>query len=482
MPTPLDSARVTLFHMIVMKFGGTSVGSVQQIERAARIVYGARESGPVVVISAMAGVTDGLLQAGEAAVTGQVHLRDDKLWEIRSRHDHAINDLFKDRRAAVEVQETQRAIWEEIQKVFTGVSLLRELSVRSRDLVSSFGERLIVPIFARYLKEIGIEAEGVDARELIITSEESEFMLFDPEETKKRCHKLSKLARSGVTPVVTGFICSTPDGITTTLGRGGSDYSASIIGACIKANEIQIWTDVDGVMTADPRIVPNARVLERVSYKEAAEMSYFGAKVLHPKTIIPAADENIPIHIKNTFSPDAPGTLISAETSVHEFGVKTVTSITGMTLVSVEGRGMIGVPGVAGRVFTTTAQNRINVLMFSQGSSEQHISLVVNRHDGDYVVKALKREFQSEIERRRIDRISGITDIAIIALVGEGMKTSSGVAGRTFGVLGSAGVNILMIAQGSSELNLSIVVRQKDAPRTVQLIHDAFEPAPNRGL
>jgi aspartate kinase len=461
--------------MIVMKFGGTSVGSVQQIERAAQIVRAAHESRPVVVVSAMAGVTDGLLQAGEAAVTGQVQMRDDKLWELRSKHDHAINDLFMDRKARVEVQETQRVIWEEIQKVFTGVSLLRELSARSRDLISSFGERLIVPILARYLKEIGIDAQGIDARELIITSEESEFMVFDFEETKKRCHKLSKLAKGGTTPVVTGFICSTPEGITTTLGRGGSDYSASIIGACIKADEIQIWTDVDGVMTADPRIVPNARVLDRVSYKEAAEMSYFGAKVLHPKTIMPAVDENIPIRIKNTFSPDAPGTLISAETPVHQFSVKTVTSITGMTLVSVEGRGMIGVPGVAGRVFTTTAQNRINVLMFSQGSSEQHISFVVNRHDGDHTVKALKREFQVEIDRRRIDRVSGISDIAIIALVGEGMKGSSGVAARAFGVLGSAGVNILMIAQGSSELNLSIVVRQKDATRAVQLIHEAFE-------
>ncbi|MBI4473529.1 MAG: aspartate kinase [Acidobacteria bacterium] len=458
-----------------MKFGGTSVGSVEQIRRAAEIVRSAHQAKPIVVLSAMGGVTDALLQAGEAAVAGQVRARDDKLWEIRSKHDHAIQDLFKDRRSAVEVQETQRIIWEEIQKVFTGVALLREMSARSRDLISSFGERLIVPIFARYLKELGVDSQPVDARELIITSEESEFMLVDFDETRKRCHRLSKVAKAGVTPVVMGFICSTPEGVTTTLGRGGSDYSASIIGACIKAAEIQIWTDVDGVMTADPRIVPNARALERVSYKEAAEMSYFGAKVLHPKTIIPAADENIPIHIKNTFAPEKPGTLISAETPVHQYSVKTVTSITGLMLVSVEGRGMIGVPGVAGRVFTTTAQNRISVLMFSQGSSEQHISLVVNRQDGDHTVKALRREFHSEIDRRRIDRISGISDISIIALVGEGMKNASGVAARAFGVLGQSDIPILMIAQGSSELNLSVVVRQKDAPRAVHLIHEAFE-------
>jgi aspartate kinase len=461
--------------MVVVKFGGTSVGAAPQIDQAARIVCSMRDRKPIVVVSAMGGVTDLLLQAGEAAVTGQTRQREDKLWDIRSRYDQAINELFKDRSVAISVQDTERIIWEEIQKVFTGVSLLREISPRSRDLISSFGERLVVPIFARYLSTLGQEAEAVDAREIVVTGEESEFLLIDFDETRKRCHRLTKMSRAGVIPVVTGFICSTPAGVTTTLGRGGSDYSASIIGNCIKAEEIQIWTDVSGVMTADPRIVPNARVLDRVSYKEAAEMSYFGAKVLHPQTIMPAVDENIPIRIKNTFAPEDPGTLISAETPSRQFSVKTVTSITGMTLVSLEGRGMIGVPGVAGRVFTTTARHRISVLMFSQGSSEQHISLVVKRTDGDQTVKALRREFEGEIERRRIDRIAPISEIAIIALVGEGIKGVPGVAARAFGVLGGASINIMMIAQGSSELNLSIVVREKDAPRAVQLIHEAFE-------
>jgi aspartate kinase len=461
--------------MVVVKFGGTSVGAAAQIDQAARIVYAMRDRKPIIVVSAMGGVTDLLLHAGEAAVTGQTRQREDKLWDIRSRHDQTINELFKDRSVAMSIQDTERIIWEEIQKVFTGISLLREISARSRDLISSFGERLVVPIFARYLSTLGQDAEPVDAREIIITGEESEFLLVDFDETRKRCQKLTKMSRGGIIPVVTGFICSTPAGVTTTLGRGGSDYSASIIGSCLKAEEIQIWTDVSGVMTADPRIVPDARVLDRVSYKEAAEMSYFGAKVLHPQTIMPAVDENIPIRIKNTFAPEDPGTLISAETPAREFSVKTVTSITGMTLVSVEGRGMIGVPGVAGRVFTTTARHRISVLMFSQGSSEQHISLVVKRPDGDQTVKALRREFEGEIERRRIDRIASISEIAIIALVGEGIKGVPGVAARAFGVLGTAGINIMMIAQGSSELNLSIVVREKDAGRAVQLIHEAFE-------
>src|SRR5215468_7040663 len=383
--------------MVVVKFGGTSVGAAAQIEQAARIVHGMRDRKPIVVVSAMGGVTDALLQAGEAAVTGQTRQREDKLWEIRSRHDQAINELFNDRSVAVSVQDTERVIWEEIQKMFTGVSLLREMSTRSRDLISSFGERLIIPIFAQYLISLGEDATPFDAREIIITSEESEFLLVDFEETRKRCQKLVKIAKAGTVPVVTGFICATPAGITTTLGRGGSDYTASIIGSCVKAQEIQIWTDVSGVMTADPRIVPEARVLDRVSYKEAAEMSYFGAKALHPKTIMPAVDESIPIRIKNTFAPEMPGTIISSETPTHQYGVKTVASITSLMLVSVEGRGMIGVPGVAGRVFTTTARNKISVLMFSQGSSEQHISLVVNKQDGENTVKALRREFESEI-------------------------------------------------------------------------------------
>ena len=461
--------------MIVVKFGGTSVGAAPQIDQAARIVHSMHDRNPIVVVSAMGGITDSLLQAGEAAVNAHTRQREDKLWDIRSRHDQAINQLFKDRSVAVNVHEGVGITWEEIQKVFTGVSFLRELSPRSRDLISSFGERLIVPIFAQYLKSLGMEAQPVDAREIIVTSEDSDFLRVDFDETRKRCQRLIQISRSGAVPVVTGFICSTPAGITTTLGRGGSDYSASIIGSCIKAEEIQIWTDVNGVMTADPRIVPGARVLERVSYKEAAEMSYFGAKVLHPQTIMPAVDENIPIRIKNTFAPDVPGTLITSDTPVHQYSVKTVTSIVGMTLVSVEGRGMIGVPGVAGRVFTTTARQRISVLMFSQGSSEQHISLVVNRHDGEQTVKALRREFEGEIDRRRIDRVALISDIAIIALVGEGIKGAPGVAARAFGTLGTAAVNILMIAQGSSELNLSIVVSEKDAPKAVQLLHEAFE-------
>ena len=461
--------------MIVMKFGGTSMGSVDSMKTAAAVVHSSKSSHPIVVLSAMGGVTDMLLDAGQRAISGAEDELADILSEIRSRHDTAILDLIPDEQRAAALKNKLEPIWEEMQKVLTGVLLLRELSTRSRDLIGSFGERLIVPILAEYLSQNGDRAEAIDARGFIVTKEESDSVLVDFSETKKRCRKLKEIAEDGRVPILTGFICATSEGVTTTLGRGGSDYSASIVGHCVEADEIQIWTDVDGVMTADPRMVPSAQVLRQISYKEAAEMSYFGAKVLHPKTIMPAADLDIPIHIKNTFNPKDAGTLITNESPKIHQGVKTVTSITGVSLVSIEGGGMIGIPGTAQRVFAAIARQKINVLMFSQGSSEQHISLVVGRQDGGSTVRALEHEFQPEIDKRQVDRIASISDIAIIALVGEGMKVIPGIAARTFGVIGSTAINILMIAQGSSELNLSFVVEQKDAPTAVRLIHDAFE-------
>ena len=461
--------------MRVMKFGGTSIGRVEKIRRVAGLVQLAGNPRPVVILSAMCGVTDVLLAAGDSAVHGSRQQLDSRLAGIRSRHEQVTGDLFGGRPALGAVLAALEPVWEEVQEVFTGVLLLRELSSRSRDLISSFGERLIIPIFVAKLQELGVAAQGVDARQIIVTGEAPDFVQVDFDQTRARCRSIARLARDGVVPVVTGFICATPEGVTTTLGRGGSDYSASVIGYCLEAEEIQIWTDVDGVMTADPRIVPDARVLDQISYIEAAEMSYFGADVLHPKTIIPASDGTIPIRIKNTFAPEREGTLITSECRRYGYGVKTVTSITGVTLVTIEGRGMIGVPGTAGRAFTAIAGNRINVLMFSQGSSEQHISLVVSRHEGEATVRALERAFQPEIEGRRIDRIAGISDVAIIALVGEGMKGTPGIAARAFGVLGQAGINISMIAQGSSEYNLSFLVEQRAAAHAVRLIHEAFK-------
>ena len=460
--------------MIVMKFGGTSVGSTEQIRAVAGIVAKAQSRSPVVVLSAMAGMTDRLIEAGEKAGAGQEAAVARMTREIRSRHDAVISGLIRGERDREALRSALQPVWAEMEKVFTGVLLLRELSPRSRDLIATFGERLIVPIFAACLREEGIDARPLDSRSIVTIREETEPALVDFKRTRLRCRKVVTQVRRGRVPVLGGFISATPDGITTTLGRGGSDYTASVIGHSIAAEEIEIWTDVDGVMTADPRIVPGARVLEQISYKEAAEMAYFGAKVLHPKTITPAADLGIPIRIRNTMNPGAPGTLITAESPPHHQGVKTVTSINELALVSIEGPGMIGVPGTAERAFRAIAEQRINVLMFSQGSSEQHISLVVARQQGPRTVRALRREFRPEIEERQVDRVSEVSEIAVIALVGEGMKSIPGIAARTFGAIGDPPVNILMIAQGSSELNLSFVVEQRDAASVVARIHGAF--------
>ena len=461
--------------MIVMKFGGTSLGTVERIRTAAEAVRSSKSARPVVILSAMGGVTNQLLGAAEGAIHGRKETVHGLFESVRERHQSAISELITDAASEATLRSDLDPLWDEMQNVLTGVLLLRELSVRSRDLISSMGERLIVPVFTAYLNEQGIDASAVDARAVILTEEESDFAVVDFDETRRRCRILVELAEASRVPVVTGFLCSTPEGVTTTLGRGSSDYSATIIGHCIRAGEIQIWTDVAGIMTADPRLVPGARVLPQISYKEAAEMSYFGAKVLHPNTIMPAADLGIPLRIKNTLSPEGEGTLITEDSPKNHQGVKTVTSITGVSLVSIEGRGMIGVPGTAQRAFATIARQKINVLMFSQGSSEQHISLVVSRSDGPSTVRALRREFQPEIEKRQVDRVTDVSEIAIIALVGEGMKTMPGIAARTFTVIGAAAINILMIAQGSSELNLSFVVESQSAAKAVGLIHDAFE-------
>jgi len=459
--------------MVVVKFGGTSVGAVPQIDQAARIVQSMRDSKPVVVVSAMGGITDALLQAGEAAVTGQTQQRDDKLWEIRSRHDRAINELFKSRDTVHELQDTHRAIWEEIQKVFTGVSLLREMSSRSRDLISSFGERLIVPIFARYLRELGLDAEPVDAREIIVTSEDSEFLLVDFDETRKRCQKLSKMAKTGIVPVVTGFICSTPAGVTTTLGRGGSDYSASIIGSSIKADEIQIWTDVNGVMTANPGEVPEARSLAEISYSEASELAYYGAKVLHYKTILPASRQRIPVRILNSFNPTHPGTRVSAQGDASAAGVKAVTSIRGVILVAINGTGMQGIPGIAAKAFDVVAARQANILMISQASSENNICFVISAAEAPGVVTALRSALEIELLRGHIEEIAA-EPVAIVAAVGDRMRGTPGIAATVFTALGADGINVIAISQGSSERNISLVVREPDAAPAVRAIHRAF--------
>jgi aspartate kinase len=364
------------------------------------------------------------------------------------------------------------------ERLCRSIAVLGELTARGLDVVSGLGERLAAPLLAGVLRAQGVHAEAVDATEVLVTDDN--FGAANPLIDNTRIHaqeRLRPLLDGGIVPVVTGFIGATAAGIPTTLGRGGSDYSAAILGAALDADEVQIWTDVNGVLTADPRIVPEARTLPVLSYSEAAELAYFGAKVLHPKTMLPAVERKIPLRVLNTFDPDHVGTLIVRD--VTEEGrrigpVKAISVIRHLTLVSVTGKGMIGVPGIAARTFAAVARAGANVLMISQSSSEQSITFVVPQSDARRVLPALQQELGREVERHWVDAIAGRDDIVIVAVVGAEMAGTPGIAAKVFSALGDAGINVIAIAQGSSEVNISLVVLTGDADEAVRRIHAAF--------
>jgi aspartokinase/homoserine dehydrogenase 1 len=472
--------------MIVMKFGGTSLGDGEAINRATDIVIQTLKGkgGVVVVVSAMSGVTDTLLSAATSAAQGDAETFRRARWHLTDRHRLAINEVLSYEEARLQLMEEIEALLSDFENLCRSIHIMGELTARGSDAVASLGERLTARILAAALRDRGERATAVEATEAIVTNGRHGSATPFMDETREAAQaRILPLLAEGVTPVVTGFIAATRDGVTTTLGRGGSDYTAAILGACLDSDEVWLWTDVDGVMTADPRVVPEARTLPEISYAEAAELSYFGAKVLHPKTILPAVEQGIPLRIVNTFNPPIPpylggkegrGTLIVAEARPSEFAVKGITSIEGLSLVTVEGRGMLGVPGIAARVFTAVAQEGISVLMISQSSSEQNICFVIRREAVERALRALEAAFELELARRNVDRIWAQNDVAIVAVVGAGMKGTPGIAAKVFGALGKHGVNVISIAQGSSEYNISFVVDEGDMEDAVRYIHQEF--------
>ncbi|MEI2688217.1 MAG: aspartate kinase [Anaerolineae bacterium] len=343
-------------------------------------------------------------------------------------------------------------------------------------MISGVGERLAAPLLAAVLRAHGVAAEWVDASELIVTT--NIFGSADPIMEPTTLHvrgRLGPLLSGGIVPVITGFVGATAEGISTTLGRGGSDYSAAILGAALEADEVQIWSDVDGIMTADPRIVPDARTIPEMSYIEAAELAFYGAKVLHPKTILPAVERGIALRVLNTFAPDHPGTLVVKEPKASKDVAKAISVIKGLSMVTVEGRGMLGVPGIAARTFAAVARAGANVLMISQSSSEQSISFVIRESERDAVVVQLQAEMAQELASRHIDQVRPLDGIVIVAIVGAAMKGTPGIAARIFGALGEAEINVIAIAQGSSECNISLVIARGDADEAVRKIHAAFQ-------
>lgn len=462
--------------MLVMKFGGSSQSNAERIHNVCNIIqdYSKKEK-LAVVLSAMGGVTDLLIDSALLAEKGEAKQVEKNLAEVKKRHTKAAKELIKDAKILKSFEAQLKQYLHELEQVFAGMLMLQEMSPRTLDRISGYGEILECCMVSHILKSRKQKAEFIDARELVKTDDMfgSAAVMFDL--TDRNIDKaLQPLIKKGIIPIITGFVGSTEKGITTTLGRSGSDYSASIFGAALKAKEIWIWTDVDGVMSADPRIVKDVFTWDKISYEEAAEMAYFGAKVIHPKTMVPAIAKNIPIRVVNTFEPQKKGTLISNQASESDMGVKVITTIRDITLINITGRGMSGLPGIASRVFATTARSKINVVTITQSSSEHSICFAVKRSDGDKALRALRAEFLQELNNGFLESIKKHDNVSIVAIVGEGMNGVPGISAKLFGALGKHGINVISIAQGVSEKNISVVVSEKDTQEAVKAIHSAF--------
>jgi aspartokinase/homoserine dehydrogenase 1 len=470
--------------MKILKFGGSSLATPATIRSVARILLDARRHEPVIgVVSAFQGVTNQLLECASLAEHSDTSY-DETFERIARRHRAAVSQLIgagspkgvrhtRARRARVRAQVD--ALLDELHSTLQGIHLLRHCPLRALDMTASFGERLSAVIVAAYIDQQH-PAAFVDARDLVVTDNQFTHagVIFRKTNRRTRAYMTRLLRRSRrVIPIVTGFIGATEDGQTTTIGRNGSDYSAAIVGAAVGASMIEIWTDVDGVLSADPRIVPSAFVLPEMTYEEAMELSYFGAKVLHSATIAPAVAKRIPILIKNTFKPAAPGTLISRTAEDNGKLAKGITSVGDLSLLTLRGPGMVGVPGVAERLFRTLAARRVNVVLISQASSEHTICFGVSSAHAPTAVDAIRQEFKFEFhEQSMLVDVKG--DQAILAVVGEGMKGRPGVAGKVFDSLGRQNINISAIAQGGSERNISCVIDAPQQARALNAIHQGF--------
>jgi aspartate kinase len=460
----------------VMKFGGTSVGDASCIARTVRIIaQAARENGCVAVVSAMSGVTNRLIEAAKAAESGNAAEAAAILDALEKQHEAALSNLIPDEQKRAPLRQRLKFVLAEGSRLCEGTSLLRELTPRTLDAISSLGERLSAPLVAVAVNELGVPSEAIEATELIVTDAFHGGAEPQMELTRTKSQaRLRPLLEKGIVPIVTGFIGATAEGQLTTLGRGGSDYSATILGAAMDADEVIIWTDVDGVLTADPRLVAEAQTIPVISYREAAELAYFGAKVLHPKTLNPVVQAAIPVWIRNSFTPERPGTKITPEGRSIGGGVKALTAIRDVTLITVGGPGIVGLPDVVGRTFSTTAEVRANVLLISQSSSQNDICFIVSTADAQRTVEALRKEFAHDLAHHKVEHITVDSKIAIVAVVGENMRGTPGIAGKTFNALGRENVNLIAIAQGSSESNISFVIEERDVKKALATTHREF--------
>ena len=458
-----------------MKFGGSSVGGVEPLRNVVALTSNYASANDVVVVaSAMNGVTNSLLKAATRASRRDENHVLEVTEQLRTTHEKVCEQVITRADDSKQTMAQLDLELRELQKALTGISYLGELTPRSRDYVLSFGEKLSTLILAGALHDSGVSAQRLTGEEAgIVTDasfgEASPLMQITEQKLKE---KLCPLIKNRKVPVVTGFIAITQDGVPTTLGRGGSDYTATIIGSALGADEVWIWTDVDGIMTADPKIEPTARTIREISFMEAMEMSHFGAKAMHPRALEPAAKTGLPVRVKNTFNPNGPDTLILQDQRIKSVNiVKAVASVREASMITVSGEGMHGAPGTAAKVLDALGKDDVNVLMISQSSSEANISLVIRRSDLETATAALR---ELSLKEGLFKMITSEADVSLVAAVGAGMKGTPGIAARLFRAVADEGVNVKMIAQGSSELNISFVVREDDVLKSVHALHEEF--------
>ncbi|MBE7175667.1 MAG: bifunctional aspartate kinase/homoserine dehydrogenase I [Mucilaginibacter polytrichastri] len=458
--------------MNVVKFGGTSVGSVGSIRQVAGIVKNACEAGPypVVVVSAMGGVTNQLINMAQDALAGKPVA--DGLAGFEKRHFAVVRELVPINHQNA-IFTKLKVYFNELEDLLNGISILKELTPQTLDLLLSYGERCSAFMLSGILRELISSTIFCDAREFIKTDSHFGHARVDIAQTEKRVQEFYQQNQDKLM-IVTGFIASNAEGRTTTLGRGGSDYTAAILGSALDAEEIEIWTDVDGMMTADPRIVKKAFSLEEITYTEAMELSYFGAKVIYPPTLTPAFQKRIPIVIKNTFNPAFPGTYIRHHSSPNKLPVRGISSIAQITLINLEGSGMIGQAGFSGRLFSLLAREQINVVMITQSSSEHSITFAVHPVDALRAKHLIDAEFELELLAGKLEPVNIEGDLSVLAIVGENMRKTPGISGKFFQALGRNGVNVRAMAQGSSEYNISVVIGAIDLAKALNAVHDEF--------
>ncbi len=460
---------------LVMKFGGTSVGSVAAFQQVIGIVRTAKTDWQrvIVVISAMSGITDMLIDSALKASQGDDQTFVQTALELRKRHSEILEEMVLDQ----SIQEQTKQQLNQLIATFTNfcqaIAVLGEATPRAMDAVVSLGERINVHLLQAILTAAEIPAQGVESTSCIITDHHFQAARPDMQETRKRSQEvIFPILEKGIVPVITGFIGATPEGVTTTLGRGGSDYSAAVLGISLNADAVWVWTDVDGVMSADPRIVKTAQTLPELTYSEVAEMANFGAKVLHPKTIHPIVEADIDLRVCNTFNPQNPGTLITSDALMDVTGkIKAVATIRGLVLVTIKGRGMLGVPGVAARIFSAVATTGASVPLIAEASSEQSICFAISIQLAEKAIRAIEKEMAAEIANKDIDAVTATGEVVIVTLVGPGMRNTIGIAGKIFTTLAESRINVISISYGSSDLSLSLVVLVEDMNRAVNALH-----------